>query len=905
MAIETEKLKLLLIQATWQFGDEAFNRVIKDADDKLVGVAHLSSPMHWTEWEPETVYVKGDVVRYPNLKSHQYAACLVGGTSDIEDNIPENNITGSIIDDNTVKWEVCSLTESDPNGGTIRIWLAGTYYRRGTAVRYGDALYRAKIDHEASTTFAADEDKWQEIYAPIRFWKPNTYYYLDDTAIYEDIIYKCIEAHTSVANFESDSSATPPVVGDEDKWEIIGGAGGAKDWETNKKYQYGQLVLVNGILYRCNTKHKSNATAFQNDIVNWDLVDAQIHDWQTAQYYVAGTLVAYNNIIYKCLTSHTSSANFETDISNWTLYHNHIIIWDRNKSYYQGQIILYENRLYKCNTTHVSPNEITESGITRDATFLDDISNFDVIYASLAVWDKNTVYKIGDTILYNNEPFRCVKNHTSGSTSTSTIFDDITNDSNNCWERIGQKNPYITNWASNTNYDANQLVLYNGTLYRCNTLHTSTSTFDSTKWDFVYANIQEWVTNIPYKLHSMVIYNDRIYLCTTAHTSTTFSADRLNWLEIGGAGGTLADWESDAVYTKDTPILYNGIIYRSNVTHSSSSTFGADAAKWDIVYSSISTWTTNKYYPVNMLVSYNNLVYKCVTAHTSSAAFNTDIANWILYNNSITSWASSIAYKIGQIVLYDGVVYKCNTNHVSVSPFDVTKWDLVYANIRQYANNTIYKVGSEVIYNKDMYRCIESHTSNTDDISYYDAYINTDYFLRVEYNSSLPKEFVVDLGAVKDIRHYSIEFASNQMSVTNMDILISEDGINYNLLYNRTTSLEVYTPVSEFCVERARYVKIVVKSCQKWGTDSTVRFCYLHNLRIGIVNPYWERIGNYNIQILEWQSNKIYDTNEIVKYQSGIYRCLQTHSDSIWDTNKWEQIGGTIVTKQQIDNLFI
>lgn len=672
----TPKLDLLRIQEAWQFGDAAFNRFIDDADNKLVGIAHLESPMHWTEWTETTIYHKDDVVRYPNLKSHQYARCLQDGISDIKANIPTNNVTGSMFTDGTTKWEVCSLTQVDADNGTIRIWLGGgVYYHRGDAVRYGDALYRAKIDHESSATFDLDENKWQEIYASIRFWKPNTYYYLDDTAIYDDIIYKCIRAHKSVSNFETVGSTT----GDEDDWEIIGGAGGAKDWQSDTKYQYGQLVLVNGILYRCNTKHRSS-NSFSSDIANWDLVDAQIHDWQTAQYYVAGTLVAYNNIIYKCLTSHTSSANFETDISNWTLYHNHITVWDRNKSYYQGQIILYENRLYKCNTTHVSPNEIIENAgqlneTTRNATFLDDISNFDVIYASLAVWTKNTVYKVGDTILYNNEPFRCVKNHTSGNTNTSTIFDDITdNVSTNCWEYIGTKNVYIFPWNADTNYNVNQFVTYNNTLYKCNTLHKSTSTFDATKWDLVYANIQPWTTGIAYKVNSAVLNDGHLYICTTAHTSTVFNNDIANWVEIGGSGA-IEDWASGIAYAKDDVVLYNGILYRNNAVHTSASTFANDATYWDIVYASIPTWTTNVYYLVNMIVSYNNLAYKCVSAHTASSDFNTDIANWILFNNSITTWAASTMYKAGQVVIHNGLLYKCNANHVSGAVFDPTKFD--------------------------------------------------------------------------------------------------------------------------------------------------------------------------------------------------------------------------------------
>lgn len=678
----TPKLNLMRIQETWQFGDEAFNRFIDDADNKLVGESHLSSSMHWTEWKPQTAYSKGDVVRYPNLKSHQYAVCIsVNGISDIADNMPSNNITGSIFTDGTVKWEVRSLTEASTNGGTIKIWLAGSYYFRGDAVRYGDALYRAKIDHEASNNFETDENWWQEIYASIRFWKPNIYYYLDDTAIYDDIIYKCIRAHKSVASFETVGSVT----GDEEDWEIIGGAGGAKNWATNTKYQYGQLVLVNGILYRSNIKHKSDSTSFSNDIANWDLVDAQIHDWQTNEYYVAGTLVSYNNIIYKCLSNHTSSNSFEVDISNWVLYHNYIVTWSINTSYYQGQLVLYENRLYKCNNTHVSSS----------ISFLDDIANFDVIYASLSIWGKNITYKIGDIVLYNNEPFRCVKNHLSGNSNTSTIFDNITGDNNNCWERIKLNNPYIIDWGSNIVYDVGQLVLYNGTLYRCNNLHISGNVFDSAKWDLVYANIQPWTTGIVYKENSIILYNGGLYVCLVGHTSTAFNTDSSNWLKLSGET-QIQDWVTNQSYAKDKVVMVNGILYRAKVTHTAGSTFESDIDKWEIVYSNIPIWTTGNYYPLNTLVSYNNLVYRCSTAHTASSEFNSDINNWILYNNSITTWATNSAYKAGQVVIHNNVLYKCLTDHESNNIFNASMFSALDVDIKHEIPDYMIEQGMNV-----------------------------------------------------------------------------------------------------------------------------------------------------------------------------------------------------------------
>ena len=139
---------------------------------------------------------------------------------------------------------------------------------------------------------------------------------------------------------------------------------------------------------------------------------------------------------------------------------------------------------YEISITDVLENAGEENETTRNATFLDDILNWDTLDASIALWKKNNVYKIGDIILYNNEPFRCVKNHTSGNANDSTIFDNITdNISTNCWEYIGTKNAYIFPWQASTHYNVNQFVTYNNTLYKCNALHTSGVTFDETKWN--------------------------------------------------------------------------------------------------------------------------------------------------------------------------------------------------------------------------------------------------------------------------------------------------------------------------------------------------------------------------------------------------------------------------------------
>ena len=75
LAPNTSKLHIKLIQPTDRFSDDAFNSVIEDIDNKVVGVSHLTSGAHFEVWAKSTSYQKGDVVRTPFLKSNQYLEC--------------------------------------------------------------------------------------------------------------------------------------------------------------------------------------------------------------------------------------------------------------------------------------------------------------------------------------------------------------------------------------------------------------------------------------------------------------------------------------------------------------------------------------------------------------------------------------------------------------------------------------------------------------------------------------------------------------------------------------------------------------------------------------------------------------------------------------------------------------
>lgn len=554
----TPNLDLLRVQETWQFADEAFNKVIDDADNKLVGVAHLKSPKHWTDWQANTDYAKDDVVRITNTKSHQYYQCIVGGTSGAVE--PTNNVTDSMVTDGTVEWRVVSLSEAGIGGGVIQIWLSGWHYLRGDAVLYGTALYRCKIDHDAKD-WNTDYIYWQEVYASIRAWQPLIYYFANDVAIYDDLIYKCITAHKSATTF----SAT-----EEANWEMIGGAGGAKDWESGKKYLAGSLVTVNGILYKSNSKHTSG-TSFSADISNWEIVYSNIRAWKVNEYYPTGTLISYDNIMYKCLTAHTAGTNFNTDLSNWELFHNPIAIWAPNKAYNAGQLVIYtgvekDSRVYRCLEKHES-----------SATFDLDFDKWRAISASIATWDYNTAYKSGDIILYNEQLFYCVANHVSNPdpTDTSGIYADISEIlADTKWIQVKNDIALVKEWVTNWVYEKNQLVTHNNKLYRCNTKHKSNS-FDTDieKWDVIYSSLPEWEAEETYKAGEVVIYKNKLYKCRTTNSDAVWLGSKWTFLE------SVDTWEPLEYYPFHTLAVNDGILYRCVDPHTSTSLF--DTTKWE------------------------------------------------------------------------------------------------------------------------------------------------------------------------------------------------------------------------------------------------------------------------------------------------------------------------------------
>lgn len=732
--METEKLHIKKVLPTDYFADDTFNAILDDIDIKVVGISHLTSGAHWTIREPNTDYVRKDVVRWPAMKSHQYAECITAGTTSSTDTI-NNYTTGDIVYDGTVVWRIWSLTEqNDNNGGIIKIWLSGYEYKKGDAVLYGKSIYRCTIDHIASS-FSTDASKWQEIYASIRPFTVSVYYKIGDTVLQGNLIYKCLIDHVST-NFNADIS----------NWELVGNLALLHEWEVNKVYHQDEVVTHNGQIYRALSDHTST-TDLETDASNWELVTASIPLWKSDTYYVENSIVHYDNLLYKCVVDHTSGVNF--DITKWHVLHDpnaFIRNWTSNTQYYQNQVVRYNGNLYRCNTAnndasfiiakwdlltdsindwvgsrdyvvgqYVNYNGILYKCITANNDTNFTISNWQKVSGGgLDQWEQNTDYIVGDVVVYANKIYQCITAHTSGATF---------NADSDKWNEISACITRIPNWEANKDYVIGDLVSHDAKIFRCTTTHTSGSTWDATEelnWEELSPTINEistWTPSTDYEIGQLVIQDNKLYRCNTDHTSdsTSFSNDIAYWDLIGASG--IDAWKTGEAYQQGNMVVYNDKIYVCDTAHTSVNPF--DSTKWhEISSSDIDNWQTSTSYNVGDMVVRGGQLYRCTTAHTSdSNDFNNDISNWQTLDTKwkAVNWTASTLYIAGEVVLYNNTPIKCTTTHVSDTTYELDKnnWQTLSANIREWVSGNTYKVGDTILYENEIWKCTTANNSET------------------------------------------------------------------------------------------------------------------------------------------------------------------------------------------------
>ena len=368
------------------------------------------------------------------------------------------------------------------------------------------------------------------------------------------------------------------------------------------------------------------------------------------------------------------------------------------------------------------------------------------------VWLAGATYIKDDIVRHGGNNYVCMEGHLSDQTSFET---DITAATPK-WLLMGDGYQWRGNWSVETRYRINDLVKYNGIVYRVIDEHLSATTQaegisdDSNKF-LAFASTEDWsgvwspLTR--YRIGDIIRYGAIVYKCIEEHTSSSTTAgleqDQAKWQLTFKGNDFKLNWAPNSRYKIDDVVKYGAIVYRCNQGHTSAATgtlgLEDDLSKWDVVLHGIDYkgyWQDNGdssglRYKVGDLVKYGPTMWRCKEFHTSLATFDENKFDiWMPGLGFEAEWSQSTSYQPGDIVRYGGYTYTSMTNNLGSAP-SVTgvfyegeslqglyDWELLITGYKitgEWSSSTSYRTGDVVRNNGFVYIAVQDSTNQQPD----------------------------------------------------------------------------------------------------------------------------------------------------------------------------------------------
>ena len=444
-------------------------------------------------------------------------------------------------------------------------------------------------------------------------WVAGTDYIPDEIIEYRGKSYVCLVQHTADTDFYIDinflNNDIPPAP--EPKWLLmLDGYAWEGDWTVDTYYTDGNIIKYAGNVYLCTEPHTSALTEqeFETDLSLYWTMHTPSEDWKTnwapATYYKPNDLVKYFGIVYRCLTAHTSAADFDTGI-------------DPDLSLVNWEIVSFAEQ-WKGD------------------------------------WAIDTRYKINDIVKYNGIVYRCTLGHTSAD-AVLGLESDIAN-----WlivragiEFKGTWAPEVVPSTPGTRYRANDIVKYGADLWLCNVAHTSTTVFDSAKWELYVPGFEyeyQWNDATIYQPGDVVRYGGYLFVSNSHNVNVVPSTNLVTWSYLYIGTRIRGEWSVVTPYFVGDLVRRQGQLYvaiadstgRDTDLLGDGSTINSDY--WELVIPGEKwqgVWQPTTEYVIGDVVNWIAHTYRCVAIHTSATLTrpDADISNtyWVLYTYGTNS----------------------------------------------------------------------------------------------------------------------------------------------------------------------------------------------------------------------------------------------------------------------------
>ena len=251
-------------------------------------------------------------------------------------------------------------------------------------------------------------------------------------------------------------------------------------------------------------------------------------------------------------------------------------------------------------------------------------------------------------------------------------------------------------WATSTAYVVDDIVKYGGNVYTVVTNHTSQSSSANFYTDIAYYSLHteglffkgDWATTTHYRLNDLVKYGAFQYRTTTQHTSTS-SFDPSKF-EVYGEGFQFEDsYNSSTTYQDGDVVTYGGYSYVYVNTTPSSGNTPTDNSYWDVLttgFKALGEYSHGTTYKTGDTVQYGGNNYVAIANHTNQYPSNTNgttnSSYWVKNLegfNYRAAYDAATTYNIGDVVRLTSTTYVAIQDRITnVSPdSDGAKWQII------------------------------------------------------------------------------------------------------------------------------------------------------------------------------------------------------------------------------------
>ena len=519
-------------------------------------------------------------------------------------------------------------------------------------------------------------------------------------------------------------------------------------WQTSKQYIKDDIVSYGGKTFVCLNGHTADPDFYidylNQEIPKWtQMTDGYqwVQDWQPNYYYKVNDIVKYGGQVYSAIVGHLSqgtiipenSINIEVTIGRDTGRYTTTGYEESTtgsiflNNFERNVITLRKGYTYAFNQTdptniefggqiHPLSFSIYEDGVNADTPLVDYYNEGLTYYldgeevvdsAYFAGFEAASSREIRWTVpsdapdkiyYFDRSPNSLDKGSYFNIETPGTIGD---NDFGN-WKLVNIGNNWRYEWQPQVIYRLDDVVKYNGILYKCSEEHTSSTTVsglevDLTKWDVVVRSdnwLDTWKPRVRYRKDDIVRYGAIEYRCLVGHVSANDDAlgleeDQDNWEVL------LSGIEYKGHWTPETVVAID-LVDEGNLEISNHPFETGQMVQYVSDETDADRLTTDTYYYVRVIDGNNIALHLKET--DALAGINTIQATGGVGSQTLTKRQ---VYRKGDILRYGPTIWYCDTGHLASSTFAesfFTIWLPGYEYELLWNEEEIYQPGDIVKY---------------------------------------------------------------------------------------------------------------------------------------------------------------------------------------------------------------